>query len=444
MPDHLEGDKMADRTGASPRTGWRARRGLALVASAAVLTAITGCGDDDSSDSGSTESMDSGERAELLGPENRATGEPVRVGIISDGATPAYDTTDEIRAAQATADYWNEHRSGIGGRPIELVTCETGGEPAGATDCGNQMVEENAVAVVFSNSGVGDSAWGPLHEAGIPTMYFQTTGDELTRDAQSTFTLVNPLPAVFGLPVAVAEREDADKVAFVVIDVPVAVEAFESNGQQILDNAGLDHELVRVPPGTADMTPQMQEVVDSGAEVVQVMGNDTFCIAAYQGLWAAGYDGAITSVSQCITEATREALPGGQLEGISIISSYAIGATDDPSYQLYQAVMDAYGHDLDDVAGIYAIGAYTVTSALATSLEGISGDVTPRSVTQTIKTMPEKELPGGGGATFRCGGSAVPSLPAVCTNQWLRTTLDADGQPVTYEVEDSSDILEGL
>jgi branched-chain amino acid transport system substrate-binding protein len=426
---------------ASQRTGWGTRRAAAATL-ATLLLVVTACGDDGDSDSSS--SMDRDQRAELLGPENRATGEPVRIGIVSDGATDAYDASDEIRAAQATADYWNEHRGGIGGRPVEMVTCETGGQPAGATDCGNRMIEDDVVAVVFSNSGVGDSAWEPLHEAGIPTMYFQTTGDALTRDPQSTFTLVNPLPAVFGLPVAVAESEGADKVAFVVIDVPVAVEAFESNGQDILENAGLDHELVRVPPGTADMTPQMQEVVDSGADVVQVMGNDAFCIAAYQGLRAAGYEGAITSVTQCITDATREALPGGELEGISIISSYAVGASDDPTYQLYQAVMDAFGRDIDDVAGIYALGAYTVTAALASSLEGISGDITPQSVAQTIKAMPEQDLPGGGGATFRCGGSAVPSLPAVCTNQWLRTTLDADGQPTTYEVEDSSDILEGL
>jgi branched-chain amino acid transport system substrate-binding protein len=426
----------------SERTGWGTKRALAAATVAALLLVVTACGGEDDSDSSS--SLDSEQRADLLGPENPAAGEPVRVGIITDGATQAYDASDEIRAAQATADYWNEHRAGIGGRPIEVATCETGGEPAGATDCGNQMIEENVVAVVFSNSGVGDSAWDPLHEAGIPTMYFQTTGDALTRDPQSTFTLVNPLPAVFGLPVAVAESEDADKVAFVVIDVPVAVAAFESNGQEILENAGLDHELVRVPPGTADMTPQMQEVVDSGAEVVQVMGNDAFCIAAYQGLRAAGYEGEITSVSQCITDATREAMPGGELEGISIISSYAIGATDDPSYQLYEAVMDAYGDDVGEVADIYPMGAYTVTSALAASLEGISGDITPQSVTQAIKAMPEQDLPGGGGATFQCGGSAIASLPAVCTNQWLRTTLDAEGQPTSYEVEDSSEILEGL
>ena len=435
---------MTDRAEASQRTGWGARRAHAVAALATLLIAVTACGGDDSTgSSGSADPLSSEQRAELLGPEDPATGEPVRIGMISDGATPAHDVTDELRAAQATADFWNARRGGIGGRPIDLVTCETGLEPAAATDCANQMVEENVVAVTFSNSGVGDSAWEPLHEAGIPTMFFQTTGDALTHDAQSTFTLVNPLPAVFGLPVSVAESEDAGKVAFVVIDVPIAVAAFESNGEQILENAGLDHELVRVPPGTADMTPQMQEVVDSGADVVQVLGNDAFCIAAYQGLTAAGYDGEITSASQCITDATREALPG-DLEGISVVSSIALGATDDPSYQLYQAVMDAYGDDVQDTNGIISMGAYTVMSALATSLEGISGDITPDSVTQTIKAMPEQELPGGGGATFRCGGSAVPSLPAVCTNQWLRTTLNADGEPSGYQVEDSSDILEGL
>jgi len=433
---------MTVRDEAPTQARHHARRAGALGAVGVLLVAAAACGGDDTSESSNPSDGDQG--AELLGPEEPATGEPVRVGIISDGATQAYDATDEIRAAEATAGFWNEHRGGIGGRPIEIVTCETGGDPAGATDCGNRMVEEDVVAVVFSNSGVGDSAWEPLHQTGIPTMFFQTSGDAVTRDPESTFVLVNPLPAVFGPPLAAAEGVDADKVAFVVIDVPVAVAAFESNGPEILNRAGLDYELVQIPPGTPDMTPQMREVADGGADVVQVLGNDTFCIAVYQGLTAAGYDGEITSVSQCITDATREALPGGDLEGISVISSIALGATEDPSYQLYAAVMAEYGADVDEVDNnIYAMGAYSVTSALATSLEGITGDITPESVTQAIKDMPEQELPGAGGATFRCGGSAVASLPAVCTNQWLRTTLDADGQPASYDVEDSSNLLEG-
>ena len=417
---------------------------VAVAAAGTLLLATTACSSDDDTTDAASDSGPSGEEsAQLLGPDDPASGEPVRVGIVTDGATQAYDSSDEPRAAQAAADFWNEHKRGIGGRPIELVTCETGGDPAGGTDCGNRMVEENVVAVIVNTSAVAEQAWEPLHAAGVPTMLYQATADRMNADTQSTFLLVNPIPTLFGLPVALAQSEGTDKVAFVVIDVPVAVNAFESNGPEILEGAGIDYEIVKVPPGTPDMTPQMQQVVDSGAGVVHVLGNDTFCVAAFQGLQTAGYTGQIAAVSQCIDNATREAMPG-QLEGINVLSSVAVGAADDPTYQLYQAVMSTYGQDVRDTENINAMGSYTVMSALATALEGITGDINPQTVTRTIKAMPEQPMPGGGGTTFRCGGSAMATYPAVCTNQWLRATLDADGQPSAYEVEDSSDIVQGL
>jgi branched-chain amino acid transport system substrate-binding protein len=408
------------------------------------VAAACGGDDDDGSSGDGDAAVDSEAQAGLLGPENPSTGEPVRIGMVSDGATAAFDTTDELRVAEATVEYWNTHRGGVAGRPLELVTCETGGDPAGGTDCGNQMVEQGVVAVVFSNSAVGESAWEPLHAAGVPTMFFQATGERLEGDAASTFLLVNPLPTLFGLPVSLAESSGADKVAFVVIDVPLAINAFESNGPQILENAGLEYDIVRVPPGTPDMSAQMRQIVDDGAGVVHVLGNDTFCIAAFQGLATAGYEGELAAVSQCMTDATREAIPGDQLEGMSVLSSVTLGAEDDPSYQLYRAVTDTYGDDINDTERFETMGAYTVTAALAGSLQGVTGEITAASATQAIKAMPEQDLPGGGGMTFQCGGSALASLPAVCTNQWLRATLGADGQPANYEVVDSSGILEGL
>jgi branched-chain amino acid transport system substrate-binding protein len=439
---------MAEQSETARHAPGRAARAVAAVT--ALLLAVTACsGDDDAGGSGDAgasgnpSELGGDQVAQLLGPEDPASGEPVRVGIVTDGATQAYDSSDEPRAAQAAADYWNEHKKGIGGRPIELVTCETGGDPAGGTDCGNRMVEEGVVAVIFNTSAVAEQAWEPLHDAGVPTMLYQATADRMNADTQSTYLLVNPIPTLFGLPVSLAQSAGADNVAFVVIDVPVAVNAFESNGPEILENAGIGYEVVKVPVGTPDMTPQMQQVVESGAGVVHVLGNDTFCVAAFQGLQTAGYTGEIAAVSQCIDNATREAMPG-QLEGINVLSSVAIGAADDPTYQLYQAVMSTYGQDVRDTENINAMGSYTVMSSLATALEGITGDINPQTVNQTIKAMPEQPMPGGGGTTFRCGGSAMATYPAVCTNQWLRTTLDADGQPQEYEVQDSSAIVEGL
>jgi branched-chain amino acid transport system substrate-binding protein len=325
--------------------------------------------------------------------------------------------------------------------PVEVVTCETGADPAGATDCANQFVEEDVVAVALSQSAVAESVWEPLHAAGVPTLWFQATGQDILLDTESSFVIVNPLTTLFGLPISVAESEGADKVAFVLIDVPQARQAVEALGPTIPGNAGIDYEVIPIAPGTADMTPQMQEVADSGASVVHITGNDAFCIAAFNGLTSVGYDGAITALNQCITDATREAVPGDVLEGTSITASIALGAEDDPTYQTYRAVIDAFGEDVQDVENATAMGGYVAMASLLTSLDGISGDITPESVVAAIKAMPEQELPGGGGLTFRCGGSAIAMMSAVCSNEWLRTELDADGRPTAYTAVDSTDIL---
>src|SRR4030095_9581178 len=156
---------------------------------------------------------------------------------------------------------------------------------------------------------VGDSLWEPLHAAGIPTMSFQTSSQGALLDDQTSFALVNPLTTLFGLPITIAQDEGADKVAFVLIDVPQAVQALETLGPPIMGQAGLDYDVFRVPPGTADMTAQMQQVVDRGAGVVPVTGNDAFCIAAFNGLNAVGYQGKIATLGQCITNATRDGVP---------------------------------------------------------------------------------------------------------------------------------------
>ena len=426
----------------APRRMRRPRRGMAVAALMVLLLAISACGgDDDDSDASEPEGSGGGEAAtELLGPENAATGDPVKIGMVSDGATDAFDNTDELRSAEATAEYWNTHKGGVGGRPVEVVTCETGADPAGATDCANQLVEEEVVAVTLSQSGVAGSVWEPLRTAGIPTFWLQAGGD-VAADDQSSFVLVNPLTGLFGLPVSVAESEGADRIAFVVINVPQALEGLEALGPTILGQAGLEYDVYAIDPGTADMTAQMQEVVDSGAEVVQITGNDAFCIAAFNGLNAVGFEGAKVVVSQCITDATREAVAGDILEGTYITSTVALKAADDPTYQLYKAVMETYGDDVTDVDNNTAMGAYAAMGGLLTSLEGIEGDITPETVISTIKAMPEAELPGGGGVMFRCDGSASAMLPSVCSNFFLQTTLDAEGQPTTYEPVDATEIL---
>ncbi len=416
----------------------RPKRAIAAGA-ALLLIAVMGCSDDSSTSPSEdkTEDTVAGETAaNLLGPDDVASGDPIKIGLVSDGSTESFDNTDELRAGQAMADYYNQHQGGVAGRPVELVTCETNADPAGAAGCANTFITEDVVAVALSQSGVANDLWKPLKAEGIPTFFTQTNGEEMEADPTTSFMVLNPNATFFGLPVAVADSMNTKKIAYVVIDVPQAVDLFKGAGAAKVEAAGYESTLIQVPIGTADMTTQMQQVVNSGAGVVQVVGNDAFCIAAFKGLEAVGFEGGITAVNQCVTDATREAMPG-ELEGINVLSSLALGAVDDPSYELYKAVMTEYGPDVRDVDNFIAMGGYAAVGSLLAAMQDLTGDVTPETAATAIKSMPESPYPGGGGILFKCGGSAVPTSPAICTNQWLRAELDANGNATTYEVEDS-------
>ena len=193
------------------------------------------------------------------------------------------------------------------------------------------------------------------------------------------------------------------------------------------------------------MTSQMQQVAESGAGVVQIVGNDAFCIAALQGLNAVGYEGQITTISQCITDVTREAIPGDQLEGISITATMALGATDDSAYQLYQAVMGTYGTEVDRRRQRPHHGRL--------HHDGVArrrprrdlgrhhhGDGRRGDQVDGRGRLPRRRRPH---VPVRRVG--VPARqPAICSNNSLRASLDAEGDPASYEPVDSTEILEGL
>src|SRR5205085_3602030 len=102
------------------------------------------------------------------------------------------------------------------------------------------------------------------------------------------------------------------KIFVTAIDVPAATSFYETKeGVDTFKTAGLDFELVRIPPTAADVTPEMQRIAANGPKtLVQMIGGSAQCIAVMNGLRAAGFTGVITGVQQCIDDSTRKAVPG--------------------------------------------------------------------------------------------------------------------------------------
>jgi branched-chain amino acid transport system substrate-binding protein len=419
------------------------RRSAALLGAVAVLLALAACGsgDDDSGAEPGGAGSD-GDNAELLGPSDPASGEPIKVGVVSDGRTPALDNTMQLRTADAVAEYINEHRAGIGGRPIDLVPCETRGDPSGAEGCATELIQAEVVLTVMGETSGAAIIQAAMHDSGIPLFAYASADQSVLLDPDSTFALVSPTAGLSDLPIDVAEENDISKVTAVVIDVPAATGFYETIAADIFEEAGIELELVAIPPGQADMSPQMTQIASGDETVVHIIGNDAFCIAAMNGLRGAGFEGPIDTLNSCVNDSVREAV-GDYLEGVVIASPSPIGDPDDPGLRLLAAIVDTYGEGDIDVESSLATNLFGTMMGAREALDGLTGEVTPATIVETIRAMPETELPGGGGLRFRCNGQAFPATPAVCTRGTLRTTLDAEGQPtLPYEPVGSSPIPE--
>ena len=102
----------------------------------------------------------------MLGTPNAASGEAVKIGFVSDGRTASIDNSQMLPAAKATVEYLNAYKGGLAGRPIELIGCETAGEPGKATDCANQLVQDDVAMVVMPET---QQPLGRAHGASRPT-----------------------------------------------------------------------------------------------------------------------------------------------------------------------------------------------------------------------------------------------------------------------------------
>jgi branched-chain amino acid transport system substrate-binding protein len=417
----------------------RRRFVLTAVMSVTLLIAAA-CGGKDSGGSSSGSSK-SGETtttaaASLLGAAAPATGTPVKVGLITNGGQcSGCGNKDEEPVAQATVDWLNQHQNGLAGHKIDLDVCVDDSDPGKTSDCANQMIRDDVAAVVIGTSGVIETSWKILHDAHIPVINQSTTNTGMLQDSASTFILNDPAANTIAFPIGVAKDKGTKKVSVLVVDVPAATDIYKT-GKSAFEKAGLQLQLVPVALGTPDMTPQAQQIVAKNPDgLVMIVGHDQICIPAIQGLYAVGFHGSIATISQCVTDAMRKAIPSNQVKGIQLSSIAPLGDENDESLQQYEAVVNTYapgkGVDLKSTVGI---GMFESFGALGVGTKGLNGTVSPASVTAALKSMKNETLPGSGGLLFRCNGKASASSPGVCSAGVLTTSLDANGNTTTYKV----------
>jgi branched-chain amino acid transport system substrate-binding protein len=360
-------------------------------------------------------SAGAGSAAAALG--NSATKSGVTVGMIIDaGGSGGIGTSALVeQGAKAAVSYINADLGGLEGHKMNLYICENQNSPAGGQTCANDMVQHGAVAVVEPFTGQGQTEVPTIVKAGIP--YVTISGGstaELT--TPGAFDLEGGFPAYLGAMALSAKQHGFKKVAFLVENVPSALEGAQVFGGLVYKGAHVGFTVVPVNPGTADISPQMQSAVSSGANAVGMVGDVTLCTSFLQA-----YNTLALTIPKYVLSTCQDPsiLDSSTLDkalaGSYITTSTKSSSADDAEYK---AIVKKFAPKVNPNPNVSSNQADGMTPVLALSsiMKGSTEPVTASGIKKQVETAKSVTIPMSGGLKFTCNGTAIPLLKSVCSS----------------------------
>ncbi|MGH9133345.1 MAG: ABC transporter substrate-binding protein [Ilumatobacteraceae bacterium] len=417
------------------RQSWRLT--VALLAVFALSAAACG-GDDDDADT--TDPATDSTEASTSEPSAEPTGDPIKIMTVTtlNAAGPTYENI--ANTANVYAEYINA-RGGIAGRPLEVTVCDEMFDPAVATTCARQAVEEGMVSVVGSFTFFAESIVPVLAESNI-TWFGECcpiTPSELT--SPYSFPIGNqPMYAVGAVKRAV--DDGCENLNAVIIDgaqifIPPMENAIAALGKSF-------GEVVILPPTAQDYSAEVAQAT-SGADCVIGIISETPYIT-----WN-------TAWTQSGTEA-RQYGPQGNLNEVSaagneeatdgdVIAGMYPDISTEP-WAEYRLALEEGGYDTSalDYNSLGGMGTWAAFVGFTQIAETIDGEITAESFFEAASNTSSLDLNG-----------MVPELDF--TQEWtdglegyerlfnrsvvFSTLEDGKVVPLTTEFEDVSDLAAG-
>jgi len=430
---------MATKHGSHAR---RALRPAALILlTATTLTAAAACSSSSSSTpssaGSSTASSSAGSTGSTVGataaiaqylPGKKATGTPVKVGLINnEGSSPVAEPSTGD-AAVAAADYANAELGGLAGHPIQVIRCSENEDVASATACANEMVQDNVAVVDIGTTGLGGTMVPIITKAGIP--YVSATGAspaELT--TPGTFMWTGGFPSDLAGMATEAHMHGYKKVTAFVIDTPGALAGAQQIGTPAFKADGITLTIESVPEAVADATPQVTAGVSDSPGAVAIVADASTCTSVLQALSTVDPTLPVYANTSCLNSSTLTAL-GSAMNGVKIFGR-SDTESNDPEAELYRYVMAKY-YPSANASGDSVTG-YQGMLGLVRATATLTGDPTPASITAAIKAAKNIPLPAGAGLKFTCNGKAMAGLPSNCSAGDVVLTIE-NGKAIDPQV----------
>ncbi|MGW0037847.1 ABC transporter substrate-binding protein [Gordonia sp. NPDC003376] len=205
-------------------------------------------------------------------------------GLGGTSAAISQFTTGEL----AAQDLLNS-QGGVGGRPIQVKTCDSKGDPAATTACAQAAINAGAVAKLGLSVAWGENGFPVLKRAGIPSLNPPVNPQDL-RDGEGSFVTAGSTEYEAQVYYAGAVLGARSMVVFT--DDNPSGQDHIARVEAAIHNYGYDMTVtpVLLPAGTADPTPFVAKAVRAKPDVILTNQSGAQAAQAYTAFYQQGFD----------------------------------------------------------------------------------------------------------------------------------------------------------
>jgi branched-chain amino acid transport system substrate-binding protein len=350
---------------------------------------------------------------------------PIKIGYFNQqgGAVVVSDTN--VNGINAAVKFINEEAGGIGGHPLEVVTCYIANTEEEGQQCGQQFANDDSIVAIET---------GPTF-IGTESFYAALAGSKVVVSGVSVSpadTVQDTAAVLFGgakyilAPYATFARDTLGVKSAALVYPEGAGQDEGANGQaSAFEAAGIPIKVVSYPASTPDLTVPLLAAGAQDVDLVMPVINPNDCVKFAEATRQLGIpDEKVLASPICINGDVAAGLGGDLPKWLyAVASSLSIDPTD-PSVPPYTDILKAQGQE-SQIGDPWVLVGFGQMMTLAKWMNSVGPDnLTTDSIVAEMKAFKGPLILGS--PVLQCG--KYPEAPGVCNDFTQFYKYDGDGK----------------
>jgi len=318
---------------------------------------------------------------------------PMKIGLLTVKTGPL--AAGGIHAEEGITAFLREKNFTLAGRKVELLVADTGGNPAGAKNKAQELVERDKVNVVLGPFAAFEllATLDYLAQAKMPTLAFAGADDVTQRkgNAYLTRTSYTSSQCLYPLGEYVSKEMKLKSAATIADDFAFGYEQIGGFQRVLEDDGGRVVKKLWSPLNTADYAPYIAQVPDCDVVCVGLAGSNPIkFVKQAKGL---GIKQQLVGGST-VADDTIIGAYGDEADGLINTNPYSLDIDSDANKRFIAALRKHYGADvrIGHYAACFYIDGQVIEAAL-TKTGGKSDN--PDEFVKAIRSVSIDETPRG-------------------------------------------------